>query len=228
MVPALEVICDRFLIPEDVAGVTFMAFGSAAPEIVINCVSTLRASLKGQNAEGHRDRDLGVGAILGSGIIAFSIIPGICALVSPDNKMILKRRPLIRDVATYSICLALLIYYVDDEGGVTCPKAMVFLAIYVVFVLVVIIAPKLNRKLGNSVEKKKSFVMERMETLQLAKQLSKVANDYGAVERGDDCDDSCCEDDEERTLMDMAWNGICDDEDDDDDFFVEVSERSER
>lgn len=215
LVPALEVICDKFLIAEDVAGVTFMAFGSAAPEIVINCVSTLRASLKGESAEGHRDRDLGVGAIMGSGIIAFSIIPGICALVSPEGRMVLKRRPLMRDVLTYTLCLGWLIYLVDNVEGVTCTKALLFLVIYALFVLVVVVAPKLKRRLDGTGEKRKSFVMERKETLQMAKQLSKVAIDYGAIEG--DVEGHCCRE-EERTLLDKAWNGVCDDSDDDEFF----------
>ena len=46
MAPALETLCIRWGIREDVAGATFLAFGSAAPEIVINCVTTIKSSVK--------------------------------------------------------------------------------------------------------------------------------------------------------------------------------------
>ena len=46
-VPGLETLCVRWSIPEDVAGASFMAFGSAAPEITINAISTIKAVLSG-------------------------------------------------------------------------------------------------------------------------------------------------------------------------------------
>ena len=47
LVPGLETLCVRWGIPEDVAGASFMAFGSAAPEITINAISTIKAVLSG-------------------------------------------------------------------------------------------------------------------------------------------------------------------------------------
>ena len=40
---AMETLCDHWGIPEDVGGATFMAFGSALPEICVNAISTLEA-----------------------------------------------------------------------------------------------------------------------------------------------------------------------------------------
>ena len=122
-VGSLETLCVRWNIREDIAGASFMAFGSAAPEIIVNAVSTIKARgspgparlrawclccgpnghLLGQHmasmeraahtrlppqavsggAGGGGDPEaasLGVGAIIGSGIIAFSLIPGCCGL----------------------------------------------------------------------------------------------------------------------------------------------------
>ena len=123
LVPALEVICVSLSIPEDIAGVTFMAFGSAAPEIVINSVSTIKTVMRGDGNGGEgigseddaREQNMGVGAIFGSGIIAFTVIPGICALVAPGG-LVLKRRPLLRDVVAYGTCLSLLIYHLNSKG----------------------------------------------------------------------------------------------------------------
>ncbi|GMI27494.1 hypothetical protein TeGR_g2531 [Tetraparma gracilis] len=101
LVPALEVLCLRFDLSEDVAGVTFMALGSAAPEVVINAVGTMKTVLSEPGEDDSAATNLGVGAIIGSGIIAFTVIPGLCALSSAaDSPLVLKRRPLIRDVGT--------------------------------------------------------------------------------------------------------------------------------
>ena len=43
LVVSLETLCVRWSVREDVAGASFMAFGSAAPEVIINAVSTLKA-----------------------------------------------------------------------------------------------------------------------------------------------------------------------------------------
>ena len=60
LVVSLETLCVRWNIREDVAGCFFMAFGSAAPEVLVSCIGT---------AKGAGNTDLGVGAIIGSGMI---------------------------------------------------------------------------------------------------------------------------------------------------------------
>jgi len=186
LVPALEVICVSLSIPEDIAGVTFMAFGSAAPEIVINSVSTIKTVVRGgddggeglqsQSEDEAREQNMGVGAILGSGIIAFTIIPGICALVAPEG-MVLKRRPLIRDVVAYTTCLSLLIYHVNSRGSLGVYESGPLLVVYACFLLIVIFSPAINKKCCRSrrrggPDKKKSFVLVRLETLALQRQLA--------------------------------------------------------
>ena len=41
----LEVLVARWRVPEDVAGASFMALGAAAPEIVVNVVSTIKGGI---------------------------------------------------------------------------------------------------------------------------------------------------------------------------------------
>jgi len=59
-----------------------MAFGSAAPEVVINIVQTIKTRIA--VPEGiefrHDNIALGVGAVIGSGMIALMLIPAACAL----------------------------------------------------------------------------------------------------------------------------------------------------
>lgn len=40
--PAIDEICRRYSIPDDIAGATLLAVGNAAPEISMNVVSTVR------------------------------------------------------------------------------------------------------------------------------------------------------------------------------------------
>ena len=102
----LETLCARWGIPEDVAGASFMALGSAAPEIIINAVSTVKGVV-GNKKHAAFSSSLGVSSILGSGMMAFALIPGLCALAC-DSTLLLTRRPLARDVVAYLISLVAL------------------------------------------------------------------------------------------------------------------------
>ena len=85
--PAVEVFIVQFQVPEEVAAVTLVAFGSAAPELFLNSVS----------AVAHTS-DLSLSAILGSGMIAFGLIPALCVLYSSRYEMKLKLFPILREV----------------------------------------------------------------------------------------------------------------------------------
>ena len=65
LVVALETLCHRWNMREDVAGATFLAFGSAAPEIVINAVTTIKSASSA--ASGQPSTALGISAIIGFG-----------------------------------------------------------------------------------------------------------------------------------------------------------------
>lgn len=67
--------------------VTLIAFGSAAPEILLNSVSAVK-----------KTSDLSLPAILGSAIIAFGLIPAMSILLNTKNEMMLLPLPIVREV----------------------------------------------------------------------------------------------------------------------------------
>ncbi|KAJ1444124.1 hypothetical protein B484DRAFT_388986, partial [Ochromonadaceae sp. CCMP2298] len=75
LVPCVEVFIVQFQMPEEVAAVTLVAFGSAAPELFLNSVSAVAQT-----------SDLSLAAILGSGIIAFGLIPPLILLSSAKSR----------------------------------------------------------------------------------------------------------------------------------------------
>ena len=42
MCNSMETLCDHWEVPEDVGGASFMAFGSAVPELTVNAIATLK------------------------------------------------------------------------------------------------------------------------------------------------------------------------------------------
>lgn len=134
LVTSLETLCIRLNVREDVAGASFMAFGSASPEIIVNAVSTMKAVYS--KSETGESTNLGIGAIIGSGMIAFTLIPGACALAS-STPLHLKRRPLLRDLTFYSLALAQLMYIIHD-GVISGGEACLMLLNYAVYMSVVV------------------------------------------------------------------------------------------
>lgn len=139
MAPALETLCIRWHIREDVAGATFLAFGSAAPEIVINAVATIKSQMTSNNST-----SLGISAIIGSGMIAFSCIPAMCAFVS-EIELKLKRRPLFRDQAFYLLALCTLCIAFHD-GKITILESSMLVLVYVGHLTVVVFSPFIRKK----------------------------------------------------------------------------------
>ena len=155
LVISLETLCVRWAVREDIAGASFMAFGSAAPEIIVNAVSTIKAGSGGgsaaQIAAAGQATALGVGAIIGSGIIAFSLIPGTCGLFAGQT-LLLKRRPLLRDVGTYTIALILLVIFIQPDPGdggngqIHQGEAVTLFCIYFIYIVVLYTAPKCRKQ----------------------------------------------------------------------------------
>ena len=87
---AVEVIIQHFKIPEEVAAVTLVSFGSASPEILLNTVSVVTDSSA-----------LSLPAALGSAMIAFGLIPPLCILFTPHKELSLQMWPIIREVCIY-------------------------------------------------------------------------------------------------------------------------------
>jgi len=164
MVPALETLCVRWGVKEDVAGATFMALGSAAPEVVINIVQTVktRIALPTGLEISHDNVALGVGAVIGSGMIALMLIPASCALFS-ERELKLKRRPMLRDMGFYIIALLTMVLSLED-GKIVYWEAAILFVTYVVYVLTVVCGRRvrktyLKKVKGKVLQNEVNFVM---------------------------------------------------------------------
>ena len=142
LVPPIEHFCERYQIPDEAAGASFLAFGSSAPEIVIASIATL-----GGAAPDDPDGDeTGLSTVLGSAVLAFGLIPGVSALLAPPpglrnhsprandvdgdfppeldkGGLLLEIRPLIRDVS-FTIIGFSLIFLFGADGLVSRAEAL--------------------------------------------------------------------------------------------------------
>lgn len=128
LAPALEGFSEAHGIPHDVACSLVVAFGSSAAEIAVNSA----AAYNGQ----QRGLYLSTGALLGSALIAFTLIPALCTYVSPGGKLHLHIIPLARDVIFFSITLYLIVRFSWDENFDLEESAILF-GLFVLYLLVI-------------------------------------------------------------------------------------------
>ena len=132
MVPNLERLTDMLQLSPNVAGVTLLALGNGAPDFFTSFNSYTSTSRSA----------IGVGSLLGGGVFITSLVLGSVALVHPFKT---NRRPLMRDTSFYLVSVIIL-SYATAKGHVTAVESSMLVAIYVVYVLVVIFGRMLYQR----------------------------------------------------------------------------------
>ncbi len=115
-VPALEKICEVLRLSDDVAGATFMAAGSSAPELF-----TSTMSLVSENAT----NELGVATIVGSAVFNIMVIVAATVLFTSQKQLKLDWKPVTRDCLFYLLAVCSVLLVMEDGRvywweGVTC------------------------------------------------------------------------------------------------------------
>lgn len=119
-VETLEIISKRLKLSSDIAGATFMAVGSSAPELFVSVLALFRV---------QEQQSMGAGTIVGSAIFNILVIIGASALV---KRAVLTWQPVIRDLVFYVVCILLLLFTFRD-GVITLSDALMYIGLYVVY-----------------------------------------------------------------------------------------------
>nr|XP_046263096.1 sodium/potassium/calcium exchanger 3-like isoform X2 [Scatophagus argus] len=135
-VPSLEKISENLQLSQDVAGATFMAAGSSAPELFTSLIGVFIT--KG---------DVGVGTIVGSAVFNVLVIIGICGIFS-RQPITLSWWPLFRDAVFYILSIVVLILVIYDEK-VMWWETIILISMYGVYIIIM----KFNRSLYSLVER---------------------------------------------------------------------------
>ena len=135
--PSLGLISEKLGLSDDVAGATFMAIGSSAPELFSSFVDVFIV----QN-------NVGIGTIVGSAMFNILIIVGVSALFatvgSHEKKTSLKVdwRPIVRDVSFYTFSIILIVAFFWDSRVMWYEGLSLCLA-YVIYIIVMVYNEKL-------------------------------------------------------------------------------------
>lgn len=123
-VNSLDIISKRLRLSEDVAGATFMAMGSSAPEFFTALFAIFKVG----------SEQVGAGTIVGSAIFNILVIVGASAAVATAY---LSWKPVIRDLLFYSLAIIVLLITFRD-GTITLFEAGIYLLFYAGYLLLLI------------------------------------------------------------------------------------------
>lgn len=122
-VASLERICEDLKLKKDVAGATFMAAGSSAPEFFTSVIGVFITN-----------GDIGLGTIVGSAVFNILFIVAICGMCA-GCVLKLGWWPLMRDCVYYMLSIAALVVVTYDKE-VYWYEALVLVIMYLIYVLI--------------------------------------------------------------------------------------------
>ncbi|XP_075893846.1 sodium/potassium/calcium exchanger 4 isoform X3 [Nelusetta ayraudi] len=121
-VTSLEKICEKLDLSEDVAGATFMAAGSSAPELFASIIGVFITH-----------GDVGVGTIVGSAVFNILCIIGVCGIFA-GQVVLLTWWAVFRDSFYYTLSVVALIAFIYDEKIVWW-ESLVLVVMYAGYIL---------------------------------------------------------------------------------------------
>ncbi|XP_068722403.1 sodium/potassium/calcium exchanger 4-like [Montipora capricornis] len=131
-VPCLEIICDKMGLQSDVAGATFMALGSSAPELFASVIGVFVTH-----------GDIGVGTILGSAVFNVLFVIGVCG-IGAGTVLYLAWWPLVRDSMFYLFSLVILMLVLMDNI-VVWSEATAMVCSYSLYLVIMFFNPRIEK-----------------------------------------------------------------------------------
>lgn len=142
-VSSLEKICEKLGFSEDVAGATFMAAGSSAPELFTSIIGVFIA-----------EGDVGVGTIVGSAVFNILVIIGLCAIFA-GSVVPLTWWPMARDTMVYALAVVTLMFVIFD-GLVVWYESVIMLSMYAGYIFLMWLNPKIYLKIQKAAGQRKA------------------------------------------------------------------------
>ncbi len=116
--PPLTKLSDRMKMSQNLAGVTFLAFGNGAADVFTSLVA----------CSGHNGLKFSISSLLGSSVIITLIVFSIVVLISKEVKV--NGKLFIRDIILYLIAICLLFLF-SWKGRIGVLESIGFLSLYI-------------------------------------------------------------------------------------------------
>lgn len=122
--PNLAALAQFLGLNEDVAGVTFLAFGNASPDVFAT-FSAMRAN----------SGSLAIGELLGAATFIISCVAGSMCIIRPFK---VQPFPFLRDVGFFAVAIGIVLFILRD-GRITAPESAMLIVWYVCYAFTVIV-----------------------------------------------------------------------------------------
>lgn len=132
--PGLETFSLKLGLPERFAGVTLLALGNGAPDIA----STVSAILQDKK----RGYLMALGELTGAAMVSSTVIVGVVCYVSVDG--VACRGALFRDILVFILTMVV-VFFSFEDGSISTAEVHTFIAIYIAYVLVVLLSDIYHR-----------------------------------------------------------------------------------
>ena len=154
---SLERICLRLSLSEDVAGATFMAAGSSAPELFTSIMSLVSS---------NATNELGVATIVGSAVFNILVIVAATVIFAAKKNAPLRLdwKPVTRDCAFYAIAVATMLLVMAD-GKVWWWEGVACVCMYATYVAFMAVNEKVMRSLDAWAERRARKRCERKKSI---------------------------------------------------------------
>ncbi|XP_068896686.1 probable sodium/potassium/calcium exchanger CG1090 isoform X4 [Tenebrio molitor] len=119
-VASLDRICEELKMSPDVAGATFMAAGSSAPELATVIIGVFFAK-----------DDIGISGVIGSAVFNIMFVISVCALCT-TTVVYLNWWPLIRDCFFYAVSILVMLVTIQDKM-ISWGESLCMILMYVVY-----------------------------------------------------------------------------------------------
>jgi solute carrier family 24 (sodium/potassium/calcium exchanger), member 6 len=133
--PSLRVIADSLSISQNIAGVTFLAFGNGAPD-VFSAIAAIGNAKDG-------DAGLAFGALFGAGVFVSTVVAGSICLIKPFTSV---QRPFLRDLIFFLIS-GFWAFVVIWDGYISLLETLGFLFLYFIYIIVVVFGRYINQRI---------------------------------------------------------------------------------
>ncbi|XP_047111988.1 probable sodium/potassium/calcium exchanger CG1090 [Schistocerca piceifrons] len=131
-VSSLDRICEELKLSPDVAGATFMAAGSSAPELATVVIGVFFAK-----------DDIGVSGVIGSAVFNIMFVISVCALCAGAT-LHLNWYPMVRDCIFYSLAILMMLVSIYNES-ITWIESFTMLVMYGAYCVVLHYNARLER-----------------------------------------------------------------------------------
>ncbi|KAH8311563.1 hypothetical protein KR044_006914, partial [Drosophila immigrans] len=131
-VASLDRLCEELKLSPDVAGATFMAAGSSAPELATVVIGVFFAK-----------DDIGISGVIGSAVFNIMFVISVCALCS-GTVCQLNWWPLVRDCFFYCVSILVMLIIIFNDV-ISCFESVVMLLCYVGYCVALCFNTELER-----------------------------------------------------------------------------------